>query len=76
MTKYWRTYVGLTDASDGYLMRVLNKRYWPHQVSVQEFTAAEQWCYANFKSGNWRNVGKTFAFKRGEDATWFKLKWQ
>ena len=59
-----------------YLMRVLNKKYWPHQITVEDNSdVKETWCYENFKSGNWRNVGKTFAFKRGEDATLFSLRW-
>jgi len=56
-----------------YLMRVLNKRYWPHQFEVKNTQDAERWCYNNFKSGNWRNVGRTFAFKNGEDLSFFIL---
>jgi len=59
-----------------YLMRVLNKRYWPHQITCVDFMAAEKWCYEHFKSAHWRNVGRTFAFKHGQDATMFSLKWQ
>lgn len=57
-------------------MRVLNKKYWPFQHEVKDWIAAEKWCYQNFKSSNWRNVGRTFAFKRGEDATFFLLSQQ
>jgi len=60
-----------------YLMRVLNKKYWPHQVEVSVLNAdeVERWCYERFKSGNWRNVGRYFAFKQGADATAFALRW-
>jgi hypothetical protein len=57
------------------IMRVLNKKYWPHQVATENWIEAEKWCYKHIKCANWRNVGKTFAFKRGEDATYFLLKW-
>jgi hypothetical protein len=57
-------------------MRVLNKKYWPYHVEVKDDTGAkERWCYENFKSSEWRNVGPYFAFKRGEDATLFSLRW-
>lgn len=58
-------------------MRVLNKRYWPHHVSLgpTKIADAERWCYENFKSSQWRNVGTYFAFKSGQDATVFTLKW-
>ncbi len=56
-------------------MRVLNKKYWPHQVTVKDTQDAERWCYDNFKSGNWRNIGRYFAFKNGQDATMFMLRW-
>ena len=59
--------------NERYIMRVLNKKYWPHQVTVKESGTAERWCYANLSSKNWRNVGSYFAFKRGEDATMFAL---
>ena len=58
-----------------YLMRVLNKKYWPHQVFVDDKQSAERWCYENFKSSEWRNVGRYFAFKQGADATAFALRW-
>lgn len=61
---------------EDHLMRVLNKKYWPFQHEVKDWIAAEKWCYQNFKSSNWRNVGRTFAFKRGEDATFFLLSQQ
>ena len=63
-------------------MRVYNKRYWPHQFRMvpQEDAWAqkvdlERFCYDNFKSGNWRNDGLYFVFKRQADATLFLLKW-
>jgi hypothetical protein len=62
--------------NDRYLMRVLNKKYWPYQVEVDDNTGAkERWCYENLKSSEWRNVGRYFAFKQGNDATLFSLKW-
>lgn len=62
--------------NEEYLMRVLNKKYWPHQfnVSPTKIEQAERWCYANLKSANWRNVGITFAFKKEEDVTFFVLQ--
>lgn len=56
-------------------MRVLNKKYWPHQVQTEKMLEAERWCYEHFKSANWRNVGTCFAFKYGPDATAFALRW-
>ena len=56
-----------------YRMRVLNKKYWPHQVEVKNTQDSERWCYEHFNSGNWRNVGRVFAFKRSEDVTYFLL---
>lgn len=62
--------------NEEHLMRVLNKKYWPHHVSVKEpRDAAERWCYENIKSSEWRNVGPYFAFKRSGDATMFALRW-
>lgn len=58
-----------------HLMRVLNKKYWPHHVATKEIIDAERWCYKNFKSSEWRNVGSYFAFKQGQDAMMFALKW-
>ena len=55
-----------------------NKKYWPHQHVVRGWSMvrpAERWCYQNFKSRNWNNVGKYFAFKRKEDYEWFLLRW-
>lgn len=72
--KAWQRYY--LDTQEDYLMRVLNKKYWPHQLQIKNWGDAEKWCYQNFKAANWRNVGQTFAFKRGEDATFFSLKWQ
>jgi len=67
------------------MTRVLNKKYWPHQVEmpklkhwVTDRDPREQWCYDNLKSRNWQSYGwnpVTFAFKRGVDATWFSLVW-
>jgi len=55
-----------------------NHKYWPYQcfVTFENLSSAERWCYANFKSRNWRNRGQFFGFKRKEDWLWFKLKWQ
>lgn len=55
-----------------------NKKYWPYQHTMKAWSIvrpAEDWCYQNFKSRNWRNVGKYFAFKRKEDYEWFVLRW-
>ena len=57
-------------------MRILNKRYWPYQITTgNDVEAKERWCYENLRSRDWRNVGPYFAFKRGEDATLFSLRW-
>ena len=62
--------------NDRYLMRVLNKKYWPHHVEIRDETGeAERWCYQYFKSSDWRNVGRYFAFKNGDEATMFSLRW-
>jgi hypothetical protein len=59
-----------------HLMRVLNKKYWPHHVNTKDDTGSkEKWCYERFKSSEWRNVGPYFAFKRSEDAVIFTLRW-
>lgn len=58
-----------------HIMRVLNKKYWPHHIVVNNNADAERWCYDNFKSCNWRNVGRYFAFKSEHDATLFALRW-
>lgn len=73
-------YPGLTSSGikqhKEFLMRILNKKYWPHHVPVKADTVeVERWCYENFKSSEWRNVGSYFAFKRGADATVFTLRW-
>lgn len=60
-------------------MRVLNKRYWPHQYNIDKTNNLDdvmRFCYNNFKSENWRNYGYRFAFKNGKDAMFFLLKWQ
>lgn len=63
-------------------MQVLNKKYWPFQFRVLPKEDAwaqkielERYCYESFKSGNWRNYGLYFCFKRQEDATLFALRW-
>jgi hypothetical protein len=66
-------------------MRVLNRRYWPHQITcdkvvkyITDRDPRERWCYDNFKSRDWHCLGynpKTFAFKRQEDAVLFSLRW-
>ncbi len=64
-------------------MRVFNKKYWPHQIrmstggdpNLPTVGDLERWCYENFKSANWRNLGYYFVFKNGPDATLFTLKW-
>lgn len=55
-----------------------NHTYWPYQVHLDhsKIKDAERFCYANFKSSNWRNNGQFFGFKRKEDWTWFKLRFQ
>jgi hypothetical protein len=59
-----------------YIMRVLNKKYWPHHVVTGNGAEdKERWCYERFKSSEWRNVGPYFAFKRSEDAVMFTLRW-
>jgi hypothetical protein len=70
--------------NENHIMRVLNKKYWPYHVEVKETSYsvfvkaddAERWCYNNFKSSEWRNVGNYFAFKREQDALLFTLKWK
>ena len=63
------------------MSRVLNKKYWPYQFAmlstehVDQLATLERWCYDNFKSGDWRNYGLRFAFKRQEDAVLFRLRW-
>ena len=54
-----------------------NARYWPYSVEIETFDMfdAERWCYNNFKSRNWRNRGKHFAFKHEKDYVAFLLKW-
>lgn len=59
--------------NERYLMRVLNKKYWPYQVEVKDVDKAERWCYERLPSKNWRNVNSYFAFKNAEDATMFTL---
>jgi hypothetical protein len=35
----------------------------------------ERFCYEHYRSGDWRNNGLYFVFKREQDATHFLLKW-
>ena len=63
-------------------MQVFNKKYWPYQYRMllepdawEQVCRLEAYCYDNFKSGNWRNNGLYFVFKRQADATLFLLKW-
>lgn len=62
-------------------MRVFNKKYWPHQVRLngkgteRSVDLLERWCYDNFKSANWTNIGYYFVFKREQDLTFFSLRW-
>lgn len=63
-------------------MQVFNKKYWPYQFRMlpppepwEYVHQLERFCYDHFASGNWRNNGLLFAFKRESDATFFKLKW-
>jgi hypothetical protein len=65
------------------MSRVLNKKYWPYQFKMlpnegsfsDQVYVLERWCYDNFKSGDWRNFGLVFAFKRHDDAVLFRLRW-
>jgi hypothetical protein len=54
-----------------------NAKYWPHvkMLSWIQVHEAERWCYANFKSGNWRSRALHFAFKREQDYMLFLLRW-
>jgi hypothetical protein len=63
-------------------MQVLNKKYWPYQFRMlpdpdpwEQKVELERYCYDNFKSGDWRNNGLYFVFKRQADATLFALRW-
>lgn len=70
--QFWKT------LDEEHRMRYLNRKYWPFQVQVdrdKDWAKAERWCYENFSSKNWRNVGTYFAFKDGASATAFSLKW-
>ena len=56
-----------------------NKKYWPYQyndLDWRDVLTAERWCYTHFKSGNWRNDGQWFAFKREQDYVLFLLRWR
>jgi hypothetical protein len=55
-----------------------NSTYWPYQARITEHNSVreiERWCYAHFKSKNWRNSWQWFAFKREEDYVMFALRW-
>jgi hypothetical protein len=56
----------------------LNDKYWPYQFTIndwQRIRETERFCYNSFKSGNWRNRGRYFGFKRKQDYEWFLLRW-
>jgi hypothetical protein len=60
------------------LAKYLNKTYWPHYHKFDKFMYedVDRWCYANFKSSNWRSIyGVHYAFKREEDFALFLLRW-
>lgn len=76
------TDIQITLGKPDYIMRVFNHRYWPHQVHVPrghdqnvyaQIQQLERYCYDHFHSGNWRNHGLYFVFKRHADATMFAL---
>lgn len=54
-----------------------NEKYWPYvkMLSWNQIKDAERFCYASFKSRNWRNQGLHFAFKRKQDYEWFLIRW-
>ncbi len=63
-------------------MQAYNKRYWPHQFRMlpepdawEQAERLERFCYDHYRSGDWRNNGLYFAFKREQDATHFLLRW-
>lgn len=68
----------------GVSMQTYNKKYWPYQIRITpnehqldhwELVAdMQKFCYDHFKSGNWRNNGLYFVFKRQSDATFFSLR--
>jgi len=68
-------YSNVIRRNEEHIMRVLNKKYWPYHIKISESQLPERWCYNTLKSGNWRNVGSYFAFKRQEDAMMFTLRW-
>jgi hypothetical protein len=62
-------------------MQVFNKKYWPYQYRLlpgqdppTQAYETERFCYTHFRSGDWRNNGLYFVFKRQEDATFFLLR--
>jgi predicted HAD superfamily hydrolase len=62
-----------------YEEKEINETYWPYQHQIKDWKhiyTVERFCYDNFKSKNWRNRGRTFAFKRKQDYEWFLLRWQ
>lgn len=65
----------MTNVGNGYWQ---NKKYWPYQIEINnwyDIRDAERFCYTNFKSREWRNITRYFAFKRKEDYEWFVLRW-
>jgi hypothetical protein len=63
-------------------MYTYNKKHWPYQFRMlpkldawEQMCQLEAYCYEHFKSGNWRNNGLYFAFKRESDAALFVLRW-
>lgn len=57
--------------------RKYNIKYWPFQYVNTKYNSVdiEQWCWSKFKGRYWHSSRNTFVFKRAEDATMFKLKW-
>lgn len=63
-------------------MQHYNKKYWPHQFRMlpepdawEQVCRLEAFCYEHYRSGNWRNNGLYFAFKKEADAMHFILRW-
>lgn len=72
-------------------MRVLNKRYWPYQMSIKDshrlhpdelakvVDERKRWCRENIDSTDWYNFGPVnsiFAFKDADTVLAFKLRWE
>jgi hypothetical protein len=47
----------------------------PDEDAWTQVANLERFCYDHFPSGNWRNNGLYFVFKREQDATFFMLRW-